>query len=740
MPGIHFKYSYNSLSGQSFTVEVYDSVTVSPPDYTINGDAAAEISYEGAEMLHPFSKVLGSNCVARVRISNDTEQGYLNTIINGLEDQFYLILKKGSTVIWRGMLLKDMIEVQRQSYPYSVTLNATDGLKRLGDIKIAIPTSGSQNLVRLLNDLLSETKIQKANFGGSDAFLTTSVRYFEISMHDVYANSTDPLRYAKLYNAQRLYRKTSTGSTVEYESYLTTLEDLCRVFGMRIFMRNGHFYAVQVDAWSESKLKLHSYTYDATFNSPPTTLASGTASYAAFNHAESIASSGEVLTGEFFQFAPPIRQTRMKVVNLENKEVLKPSYFNGLSALTTLGDVVSGGFSTGVRIRLNLFMSLTRVSWPVNFLLEWQFVINIGSHYYTNQGGAPRWTTTATDYYSVQQIHPSPGGSPAIFTLPGGNGAWFDIITNNLPATGSLSIQVKALVLDLSQNGLGSTTVNSVDGSIAVDYYNYNAITAPDDEVQLVYGTNTNSSYVLDFGETPINDDRDTVYNGKLMINTGSVWQDTKTWRRFSGKGASGTLANVVIASAYRLQQSSAHIFNGGIINPDIDPLRTLTIDSMKFLMQRATYKTGLDEWHGAWISLGTYDGLAVGSDLHYYDNIGQVAMGMRSNNGGMIDSGYRITSQFLELTRTTMAVSGTLTSITVDEAEANIANSGDKVLIVNPYNGEQEEITLNAAWESGAGSISFSSYSFTRSFPEGSLIALPLKNVASRLFALENP
>lgn len=740
MAGVHFEYSYQSLSGINWQVIVYDKDTVGTPEYTIGAGSAVNISYTSDEGLNAFSRILFSDADFSIEISNDTEFGYLNEILNGSEDQFYLIVKKNTEVYWRGVLIPAFFQVPRAAYPFVVNLKAYDGLKRLANVRDRLPLSSNINVISYLDDLLSNTLIQNADFGASEAFITTANRYYETSMVSAYSNTTDPLRYTKVFNAVRLYQRKANNTDIEFASALESLEDILKVFGLRVFMRAGHFYVIQVDAYSETQLKLHSYTNGIVFNGlNPGTITTGTATYEVFNYAEAIANHGEVISGEFYGYAPVMRQVRLKVNNLINEQIMPPTYFTNLKALTDLGDVVSGSFSTGLLIRINLLHSLTVTTWPTNFLLETQITIKVGSNYFTNQGGNPRWTTSATDYYSIQRLVSNPGTSTATFAaanIPGQT--WYDIITTAVPSTDTLSIQVKTRILSLPGIPIGGLTHNQTTGQVFVKYYNYFTSLAPEDEVQYYYGLNDASSYVYDLGETPISDDVDTVYNGKLMIYNGSAWVDSEEWKRFVVGATAAELVEVLISSIYRLQQEKLSILTANIINPDIDALRTITIDSKKMLMQKANYNTGRDEWSGDWIQIGTY---ASGSGVIGQDfDLNINAYGFNSTTSGMIDPSYKMAQNYLEISRTDGAITGTLTEFDIEDSGTNIGNVGDSIMLVNPFSGESETVLLSAAWESGATTLFITSHAFSKDFPDKSLVVIPLLDVARRLFDLENP
>lgn len=748
MAGIHIVSEYESLGdgvggGHEFTVEIYDKDTVEPPNAAMTISAGVKITYEGNEALVPIFPIMFSHADFNLFVRDDTEEGYLNTIIDGQEDQFYLIVYRDGSVFWRGVILKDQMKLQRSSFPYEVKIRASDGLARLQDVNLEIPSSAGFNFITALNAVLKETLLQNANFDEeNEDFLTTACRIYETDMFDAFSTSVDPLRYARANNLPRLYTGTVKDGVRQYKSYMQVLLDICKTFGLCAKQWNGHWYLIQVDAYNETTLRLHNYSLDCAFSIYGTSMSSGTSSLTNYAPAESIANKGEIQANEFYSFAPAMRQARLKVQNLENKVIVPAGYYSNLRALTTLGSVVSGNFNSGARIRLNLTAEVTQSTWPVNFLIEWQIKVKCGSNYLTNQGGNVRWTTTASDFFGVTQIQSNPGTSPAFFTLNGGSGGqWFDIITNSIPSTDDLEIQVDIGFTTLAGNLSSGFTLVDVNGSIAADYFNYVTTEAPDDEVQHLFGMNQDSSFVFDLGETQLADDPDTSFAGKLIISTGAAWQDSQAWGRFDALDTTGLIVDKLLESIYRSQQTTLKILNASIVNIDIELIGTITVDSLKLYLQRGVYNTGQDSWAGSWIQIGSYDGEGGGAASDFYDGIGLTDSSSGQFGGfGKLSPSYKMLNGFLDVTRTAEVLTGTMTDFDVDAVSINVANVDDEIMVFNPYSGDTEVISLSNAWESGATNLEINSHAFSKSFPVGSIVAIPMRGVVSRLFALENP
>ena len=739
MAGNHITSEMTSLAGISYTINIWDSSIGVALERPLEIAENLVIAYDGNETMVPISNIYYSTATIAFWIKDDDDENAFNQIIDGDENQFFLVVRKAGNIFWRGMIMVDQLRQERTSFPYKMQLKSGDGLSRLNDVAIRFTPDAPGNIIQLFNSLLRQTLIQNADFGESETFITTSCQIYEVDMASAFSSLIDPLRYSKLYAPTALYMETANDGVVTYSPFNVILENILKVFGLCIKQHNGHWNIYQFDAYNENSLKLNHYSLDIEFAANPATIVNGTATQTNYSYPLAIADSGQIYNGEFYSFAPAMRQSRMKVVNLENKQILAPSYFTNLKALTNLGDVVSGDFSTGVRIRLNLVADVSNASWPVNFLFEWQITIKCGSNYFTNQGGNQRWTNNASDYFSIQQIQSDPGVSPAFFTL--GNtigGSFFDIITNDIPSTDPLDIQIKIRVLSLGGVVVGTPTTNHITGSIGVDYFNYNSYQAPNDEIQYFHGTNTDSSFVLDLGETKIADDPGTTFFGKLEIHNGTAWQDSEQWKRFDVGAVGKSLVENLLEIYFNSQRKGLRILNATIINPSIQVVGTISVDSLKLFLQRGEFNAGVDEWSGSWIEIGTYQS-GSGAGGQYFDNIGFDLPSINGSNS-IVGKNYKMNVGVFTITRTDEHISGSMGTIDVIDPGVNVGNIGDEILIINPFNGESESVILEAAFENGATMMDIETHVFSKDFPIGSIVSVPMRAIVNRLFSLENP
>jgi len=747
MPGIVFKATTYSSSKVEYTIELYDRYLSTTENHTVTASMAPQITWDNDRKLDPWSLILFSKCEWTFMINDQDDEDLIDDLIQGDEDQYYLRLYKDGSLYWVGMVLIDQVIKPRDSFPYPITLSATDGLKRLDTIRIEQVASSQDNLVQFMRDILVRTGINNALSASAD-FLSVAVRYYE-NQHGSYAKTFDPLRYTRVYQAQRLSVRSEDDGRKEYFSQMEMLRWLLKGFGCRLMMINGHYHAMQVDAYSESNIRLHTYSQNINFDTD-TSIIAGTASSAAFVHAKAIAQNKQILQGDHWSFAPPVRRVSLRR-DLGTGFTIQPrGLFNGLDADTAFGAVVQGSFNSGLMIDFSVVgVNWTNASAPANFRVEFGIMVRInatGTDYYlSNANGNLVWSTSSTATYNVTvnaTAPPAGAGSSWFTNLPVNNalGTYF-IGTPPLPTSGNLIIKITPTFRSLTGTDITSNfTDTSVDGGVFISYNNYDAQKAPEEGISYVFGDETASSYVIDLDDIYIADNPNTSDAGKLEVYDGSRWDEASTWKRFESGSDANRLLLLVIETIYKLQQRALHILNATVIRSDITPLNTITVDDKKMLFQGGTFNTELDEWQGQWIEIAEYSNSGAGAGFEGIE--------ISTNGPGLpyLPAGEpfgkteRTIEGSLVVATTDAVISGTVTSVSINAPGVNVANIDDKLAIFNPLTGESEELTLSAALLNDSTSASVDSVALNNEYPVGSYLIVPLKNLLSRVYALENP
>ena len=746
MPGIVFTSTTYSYSGIEWTTELYDRYQSTTENHSVKS-VSPVITYDSDRKLDPWSTILFSKCDWVIQVEADDEDGnyddLINDLIQGDEDQYYLRVYREGALFWVGVVLVDQIIKPRDAFPYHIKITASDGLKRLDNIELAQVTSSQVNLVQFLRDILVRTSINNA-ISASDDFLTVACRYYEGQMGS-YAATFDPLRHTRVYDVARLSVRSNTDGRIDYNSQMDLLGWVLKLFGMRLLMINGHYHAIQVDAYSESSIRLHTYSQNINFNAD-TSINLGTTSSAGFVYAKAIAQSQQILDGDHYSFGPPVRRVSIKR-DLAVGLIIQPSgNFADLSTETIIGQVVQGNFSTGIVIDMgNMGVGWTNASAPANFRVTFAIQLRINStttdYYLTNANGTIAWSTSSAARFLITvNAQAAPVGSTWFTILPINSVTQrYFIATPPIPISGALSFVISATFATLGGTDITADFTDlNYSGEIQAYYTSFSLGLAPQNGIVYLFGDKTASSYVIDIGDTQIGDAPNTSEAGKLQVYTGSAWADASTWRRFSGAADPNRLMPLLIETIYRLQQRALHILNATLIRSDVTPLNTITVESKKLLFQNGVFNTEKDEWQGSWIEIAAYNVDATGS-------------GATVNQSGNYNAGYaNIGSQYGKVNKTaqipiTIALTdaiatGTISTLSIVAPGDNVANSGNSVYILNPLTGDSEALVLSAALLDDSTSISFTSKTLTHTYPKGSIIFLKSTDLAARIYALENP
>ncbi len=747
MPGIVFTATTYSSSGVEFTTELFDRYLSTTENHSVSASMAPQIIWDNDRKLDPWSLILFSKCEWTFMINDQDDENLIDDLIQGDEDQYYLRLYKEGSLFWVGVVLIDQVIKPRDSFPYPITLSATDGLKRLDTIRLEQVASSQDNLVQFMRDILVRTGINNA-ISASDDFLSVAVRYYE-NQHGSYAKTFDPLRHTRVADVQRLSVRSEDEEGKEYYSQMEMLRWLLKSFGCRLMMINGHYHALQIDAYSESSIRLHTYSQNINFDTD-TSIIAGTASSAAFVYAKAIAENQQILQGDHWSFAPPIRRVTLRRNVAVAPIIQAERLFYELENETSMGAVAVGSFAAGITLDFKgTGVDWTNASAPANFRVRFELSIRIDSapndYYLTNKNGALAWTTNSSDTFNVTVNGTAPPTGPinSWFTiLPINNalGTYF-IGTPPIPANGQLSIKITPVFLSLGGVNISSQfTDQTVNGSVKVYYANYNNQKAPAEEVLYKFGDRATGSYEIDLDDIEIADSASTNDSGRLQVWDGSSWKDSSDWKRFSTNWDQTRLLLLTMEVIFNLQNRALHILNATVIRSDITPLNTLTIDDKKMLFQGGTFNTELDEWQGQWIEIAKYDTSGTGAGFEGIQ-IGPNGLAAPYPPAGTpFGKTERTIEGSLVVATTDAVISGTVTSVSINAPGDNIANSGDSLAIFNPLTGESEALTLSADLLNDSTSASVNSVSLSNTYPIGSYLIVPLKKLLARLYAIENP
>lgn len=759
MAGIHIFSTQSDISdSHTYRVEVLDATLSTGNGLELPAGGSPLVKYSASESLHPWLKVVPSKAECFFLVENASRLTKITDLVGAPDGRFFLVIKQDDQVIWRGALLTADITLPRAPFPYIVQLSASDGLARLRKVEKEHTTQA--NIIAQLVMLLGETLVPSI-MESTDTLLTTVNRYYSVGMVNRYEQATDPLRYIRINDSKALYIESDTDE-VKYSPYFDGLEDICTAFGLRIFMQMGHFYAIQVDAYNEylsNSLPMteHSYTKNIAFDSDAA-VAAGSASAQTFTPEVPILPVEELPGGQE-QFAPIVRFSKITFKNNSNGVAVPKTLFNDFQ---TNGNPWVFGLNVTFEEKIELKftnsildVSNTNTSFSGILEINYLFYVKVGAEYYTNDMGPDRWTTNRLPYRHTRSIA-APLLPQGILNAWDQSGNPLFIATLAPPSsTGSFSVELDIEFRDRAGSLVSGYTANRLytefkvtrfNNIIAAIQGNSAANFASQEKITIKYGLNEDAGYILDFEKSRLLDAPNFSFNGKLQNYDGSAWKDTQLWRRFDGSGTGAQLLYLQVEAAYRMQQQSLRVLNTTILRSDYLPYNLLQIDGRFYIPISLTYNYGRNEVAGSWIEIGTYDTSTA--------TPGDVTIGITpglggdppsgggsggSGNGvvGPLDPGLQGLGKISFLDDGLAA--GAITEMVVSQSEEDVANNGDTVQIVDLTTGHTDTVTLTADWQA-TDTVIYVSGTLNHNYDSGTFVTVPLKSLASRVYALENP
>jgi len=729
-------YTAVSYSGIEWQVNLIDTMKPGASAVETAG-VAPRFSYEGDSELHPYVPIIFSKCSADFLVQDeDQENIILDALRSDRENRFFMEVLKGGAVEWRGIILAEQIEWPRQGKPFKVTMSATDGLKRLENVETGLFIASFTEQIR---GILAKTELDVL-YGSTEPYFSIAADYWDINHEHAYT-SKDPLRYTRIRDSETLYLKEDEDDVNQekYANYLQRLKDILELFGLQLKLTRGRFILFQLDMYGQGTVLLNNYTKDIDFQSNPNNVATGSATTEILQTALNVNNEEQERAGGTQSFAPVIRRVNSVI---DNKLILYPrSQFANIQNGIGLGSVLNTTSNDTLLLRLevNLFVSASSLSaFPSVFDVNFDVTIQVGSSYYDDSGNTPIWSSTPVTNRVSRRAFP-PVSTSANYSMSFVSSQPYDFYMYPVSVQGAVTVTVTGQVRDVQGNAISGVSAGSTSGYMELRYTN----AVNPDEVSVQFGSNTNSSYEVDLPRRQMVVNSGILNPGTLQIYDGSNWVFSTEWKRFSANGIGGSLTFLVMSAIYRRQQKSLLIYNLTLINASIDPMRLLNMDQAGFILQRGEYNTETDEWSGSWIEYLEYDETAGGGLDPIYTN--EPAQGRISaaagNNGRGNKRSENTNGAHLPISYTADPLDGTITSIPITSSTGSgMAQADDELLITNPVNGLSERLTLSAAWTGSLTDVPVASTTLDRSYPAGSIVSIPIPQLAARLYALENP
>ena len=645
-----YKNEHYSENGTLWKLEILDS-TLSSGNMDTEFDltpTGVTVKWDG-ENDERYQPIKGSSCNFTMMITNATLNGFLALLRAADEGRFTVKLSyfRSSSweVYWRGFIVAENLAEEDVDYPFELDVEAIDGLGRLKDLPfnhVATYNAGTgYKALAYITDMLSLCGYI-ADFGTGNTFLYTMVDLYEDSMSNIGAQASDPVEKTQIY--ADAFLQIDENGIENPVSALEVLENICKVFGARIFQSRGAWYFIQLQRYQTTGT-VEYRRYDEADNA----LGNGTWDL------NKIAGSSFVVTlddtniiklaGMKKEFYEPLFRAAITYDTFGKTSLLKvtPSnQFSGgtasthvLGALTaTANDAIEVSWWVSTDIVTNSFNYSTTINGFSGALTAFQYV---GVQLYNDHTTNEYWDETnqvwdssgipVTNYFQVQNLGLPVTGTNFASPQTGS----FNFITAELPRSAIYSIKFSAEpwvlgtgTLATPPNGSGQVSASSTASVAAQAPHPVTQFMSPSKNygryvlysvagnitVKQDYFSQVSNGASLEYqDEVLIGDGPTNASVGRLEVWNGSAYVVADTWQQ-SQAGTSATLLNLMaelILGGQRVfvdkNQMTIYLKGGAGYIVDFTNSIKITEDStdFRYIPNGFEIQTGLDEVSGEW-------------------------------------------------------------------------------------------------------------------------------------------
>ncbi len=247
-----------------YRVTIIDTLSSTSTLYTDveNSEEGFVLTYE-TEDDNRFTGLIPSKCDFSFFIT-DSSGGGNQVNINGIVDsirtsdykRWQLKIESGAndssySLFWVGNLLNDINAEDDISLPRKVTLTAICGLGALDNIpfneEVAYVLNASYSPYRYIYNSLTTDVDTENNWDTNDIYIKTIVDWTNATMTRAVGN--DPLNLCRF--KASAYAPIDNNGVRQPKTAFKLLDDICKVFGARLFLSNGVWTFVQVNTYEQ---------------------------------------------------------------------------------------------------------------------------------------------------------------------------------------------------------------------------------------------------------------------------------------------------------------------------------------------------------------------------------------------------------------------------------------------------------------------------------------------------------
>jgi len=223
--GLRYTLTQILKNGNTQVIEIYQEdyvgsvKTYIPTSISLKPNSANE---------YPYPAIISTQLEFSFILETEDDYNQYPTVLTSNARLYYVLLKEGTDVIWRGFLFNDYSEVGFSTGISQSSLIAIDGISFLKDQEYVVDAS-----INTTAQHLSIIAIALRYLGyPSDLYLTIACSFFASGMQKRADNiSNEP--FSQIYQYRRDFQD---------ESYYAILEKILKTFNCRMYQANGDWY------------------------------------------------------------------------------------------------------------------------------------------------------------------------------------------------------------------------------------------------------------------------------------------------------------------------------------------------------------------------------------------------------------------------------------------------------------------------------------------------------------------
>ncbi len=724
-----------AVTSYDYTVEIYDR------DYLLTATTfkcdskGFTIRYNGSgsEIYAPIN---ASKFSVNLYIEDASQETYISNIMKSEEGRYFIKVLRGSSMIWGGVVVTDGIKIEDISYPYKVTLTASDGLGLLKDIDYNDDGSGYEGKATIIEHIYNCLEKIGINefWDTNDTYFQSDVNWFEDNM--TYSASAEPLSLTRCRHS--IWYEVDEKGYKDYKSCYDVLSQCLQLFGAQIKQSEGQWVVSHILEHDSATFNYRNYRKNGYIINSTTG-----------NNDLPTSDSLVRLSGGIYDYVKPVGSIHLEYHHKSAHNYLAESVW-GYGEPNTLSPL--GTFTnTDLNMRILIRGTLRAASFQTTFVKHrhiFRITIKYGGYYYVKDdawGGGQLpitegWTTSGGYYYI--------NGSKLLSNNNGKDDTYIiNILTDKPPNTGPIELYFRIEYSHTVDMGGNTITVPNtwsfengwcevIDGELV----------AQNNTKFWKAEANNDNSRKLKY-ETLLGDGPFLNSLGALETWNGTGWYDSNKWAVGSATPTK-KIQRLFIESMLAFRQYPIERYSG-IFTGELSASNRIVFDSKKYYFLRGTYSANREDWQGEWCviskdttGLSTTDtavGVAFINPPSVAGGGGGQPPGGATTDPVAVDSLPRILDPFTITTINNPISAGVVTSIDINVIGRAAIVVGDTIRVFDAITQFYEDLTVTADVGATDTTISVSG-TLTNSYNSGSgIIVQPSANTpASEEFTIE--